>query len=122
MTGNLVKLRVNNPTGVLETSVLHACRLDTLDGKTICELSNGSWQFDRIFPFVREQLKKDYPTVKILPYNEVVGQRAKLENLEYVGKVLQEKGCQAVEVGFAPPGGAGCADVVVHVEPGAQDG
>ena len=101
MNGNLVKLRVSNPTGVLETSVVHADRLDTLDGKTICELSNGSWQFDRIFPFVREQLKKQYPTVKILPYTEVIGKRSDMENLEYVGKVLKEKGCQAVIAGMA---------------------
>ena len=101
MTGHLVKLRVNNPTGVLETSMLHADRLDTLDGKTICELSNGSWEFDRIFPFVREQLEKQCPTVKILPYSEVIGQRSELENLEYVGKVLKEKGCQGVIAGMA---------------------
>jgi hypothetical protein len=101
VTGNLVKLRVHNPSGVLETSVLHADRLDTLDGKTICELSNGAWQFDRIFPFVREQLKKQYPTVKILPYDEVIGSRSELENLEYVSKVLKEKGCQAVIAGMA---------------------
>jgi hypothetical protein len=96
-----LKLTVNNPTGVLETSMLHADRLDTLDGKTICELSNGAWQFDRIFPFVRELLKKQYPTVKILPYNEVIGTRSELENLEVVVKVLKEKGCQAVIAGMA---------------------
>jgi hypothetical protein len=94
-------LRVSNPSGLLETSVLHADRLDTLDGKTICELSNGSWQFERIFPFVREQLKERYPSVNILPYHEVIGSRAELENLEQVGKVLKEKGCQAVIAGMA---------------------
>lgn len=101
MTENMLKLSVNNPSGVLETSLLHADRLDTLDGKIICELSNGSWQFNRIFPFVREQLKKRYPTVKILPYNEVIGRRSELEDLEYVTKVLKEKGCQAVIAGMA---------------------
>ena len=81
--------------------MVHADRLDTLDGKTICEVSNGSWQFDRIFPFVREQLKKQYPTVKILPYTEVIDKRADMENLAYVVKVLKEKGCQAVITGMA---------------------
>ena len=81
--------------------MVHADRLDTLDSKTICELSNGSWQFDRIFSFVREQLKKRYPTVKIVPYTEVIGKRSDMENLEYVGKVLKEKGCQAVITGMA---------------------
>ena len=85
----------------METNVLYADRLDTLDGKTVCELSNGSWQFDRIFPFVREQLKKQYPSIKILPYTEVIGKRADMENLEHVGKVLKEKGCQAVIAGMA---------------------
>ena len=101
MTGHLAKLRVSDPTGILETSVLHADRLDTLQGKTICELSNGAWQFDRIFPYVREQLKKQFPTVNILPYNEVIGSRAELENLDHVIRVLKEKGCQAVIVGMA---------------------
>ena len=53
------------------------------------------------FSFVREQLKKQYPTVKILPYTEVIGKRADMENIEYVGKVLKEKGCQAVITGMA---------------------
>ena len=101
MAGDRVKLRVSDPTGILETSVLHADRLDTLEGKTICELSNGAWQFDRIFPFLREQLKKQFPTVNILPYTEVIGSRADLENLDHVIKVLKEKGCQAVITGMA---------------------
>jgi phosphoribosylaminoimidazole (AIR) synthetase len=101
MAVDRVKLRVSDPTGILETSVLHADRLDTLEGKTICELSNGAWQFDRIFPYVREQLKKQYPTVRVLPYDEGVGLRAELENLDHVIKVLKEKGCQAVIAGMA---------------------
>jgi len=64
-------------------------------------LSNGSWQFDRIFPFVREQLKKQYPSIKILPFNEVIWKRSDLENLDLVVKVLKEKGCQAVIAGMA---------------------
>lgn len=101
MTDHLVKLTVHHPGGLVETSVVHADRLDTLEGKTICELSNGSWQFDRIFPFVREQLKKRFSSINILPYTEVIGLRAELEDLEYVGKVLKEKGCQAVIAGMA---------------------
>ena len=96
-----MKLSVHNPTGVLETSLFYADRLDTLDGKTVCELSNGSWQFDRVFPFVRERLKERYPTVKIIPYQEVVATRAELEDIDHVAKRLRETGCQAVIAGMA---------------------
>ena len=101
MTSNSVALRVYNPTGAAETTLLHAPRLDTLAGKTICELSNSGWQYDRIFPVVRELLQKQFPTAKIIPYNEVVPLKDDLDNLEHVSKTVKEKGCQAVIAGMA---------------------
>ena len=101
MTGNRVTLKVYNPTGTIETTQLHAPRLDTLAGKTICELSNDRWEYNRIFPVVRELLQKQFPTAKILPYTEVIWLRPKIENLEHVSKVVKEKGCQAVITGMA---------------------
>ena len=57
-----VTLEVFDPTGASEVTEVHAPRLDTLDGKTICEISQEpdgqSWEARRTFPFIRELLKK----------------------------------------------------------------
>ncbi len=101
MNNKLVRLEVYNPTGAVETTLLHAPRLDTLAGKTICELSNGGWEATRIFPAIREALQKQYPSAKILPYEEAIGTREECENIEHVSKIVKEKGCQAVITGMA---------------------
>ncbi len=101
VTSKSVDLRVYNPTGADDVFLLHAPRLETLAGKTICELSNNTWQYDRIFPVIRESLQKQFPTAKIVPYTEAVSQRLELDNLEHVSKIIKEKGCQAVIVGMA---------------------
>jgi len=58
ITAEPATLTVYNPAGAREITVLHAKRLDTLAGKTICELTNTGWQAHRTFPLVRELLKK----------------------------------------------------------------
>jgi hypothetical protein len=47
-----------------------APRLDTLNGKTICEVYNDMFRGDRTFPKIRELLKKRYQDVNIIPYSE----------------------------------------------------
>lgn len=101
MAGSATTLRVHNPTGVMHTTSLHAPRLDTLAGKTICEVSNGLWEYDRVFPAVRELLQKQFPTARIIPYSEVIYRRPDVQDLELVSKVVSEKGCQAVIAGMA---------------------
>jgi hypothetical protein len=96
-----VTLKLYDPTGALETTVVHAPRLDTLAGKTICELSNIAWEHQRIFPAVREEMKKRFPTLKIIPYTEVIDRRMDLENLENVTRVLKELKPDAVIAGMA---------------------
>lgn len=51
-----MKLRVLNPTGVMEVEQSHAPRLASLDGITLAELSNGVWHDDRTFPCIREKI------------------------------------------------------------------
>ncbi len=68
--GTPVELKLYNPSGSREVTKLFAPRLDTLAGKTVCELSNNGWQAHRTFPLVRELLTRLYPTVKIIPYTE----------------------------------------------------
>ncbi len=45
-------------------------RLDNLNGKTICDVWSGHFRGDDTFPLMREQLKKRYPDVNIIPYTE----------------------------------------------------
>jgi len=96
-----VTLEVYDPTGGFEITKLNAPRLPDLHGKTICEVSNDTWETRRTFPVIRELLQKQFPTAKILPYTEVIGTRAQCENLDYVGKMVKQKGCQAVISGNA---------------------
>lgn len=94
-------LEVYDPTGNVEATMPHAPRLDTLSGKTICELSNADWGFDRIFPVLRALLRERFPTARLLPYTEVISLRPDLDNVETVARVVGEKGCQAIIVGMA---------------------
>ena len=47
-------------------------RPDTLEGKTICELWNGVYRGDEIFPIVEKELVNRYPGIKFVSY-EVFG-------------------------------------------------
>lgn len=67
---NAFTLRVHNPMGAIEVMQSHAPRLDTLSGKTIAELGNGSWEDQVILPAVRAALLGRFPDLKIIPYTE----------------------------------------------------
>lgn len=101
MAGSTVVLEVYNPTGAIEATLPYAPRLDSLAGKTICELSNADWEHDRIFRATRKLLRERFPTLNIIPYTEAVWLKAQIDDLEYVSKVVKEKGCQAVITGMA---------------------
>ncbi len=45
-----VSLEVYDPTGAVEITELYAPRLNDLNGKTICELSDRVWEDYRTFP------------------------------------------------------------------------
>ncbi len=92
-------LEVYNPTGAIDITRLHAPRLDSLRGKTICELSNRLWEDFRIFPRIRESIKKRSPDVKIVPYTEFPNIYGVKED-DLIER-LKEKGCDAVIVGNA---------------------
>ena len=101
---NSLTLELHDPTGLLETTVPHAPRLDTLDGKTIVEVSNFHWEHQRIFPAVRAELQQRYPTAKFISYTEVsdiVSNRAELDDIENVKRLVMEKKCDAVITGMA---------------------
>jgi hypothetical protein len=86
------------PSGAVSAAVPHAPRLDTLEGKTICELSLDEWESHRALPTVRERLRERFTTVTFVPYIEFP------MGLNEVGKeetaqLLVEGGCQAVVFG-----------------------
>lgn len=95
-----VELEVYNPTGAVDITEVFAPRLADLNGKTICELSNGSWQDTRTFPVIRELLQKRFPRAKIIPYTEFARGRAEVETDENIDLVVK-KGCDAVITGNA---------------------
>lgn len=79
-----------------------APRLDTLEGKTICELWNQSFKADVTFPVIRELLKKKYTGIKVIPYSEMPRHHM-MEDLgvtnpasEELIAALKEKGCDAI--------------------------
>jgi len=43
-------------------------RLDSLEGKTICELWDYVFQGDKIYGFLEEELSKKYPGIKFVNY------------------------------------------------------
>ncbi|HEV7803125.1 MAG TPA: hypothetical protein VGP15_18770 [Burkholderiales bacterium] len=47
-----------------------APRLDSLHGKTVCEIWNGVFKGDVTFPIIRAHLQARYPGVRIVPYTE----------------------------------------------------
>jgi hypothetical protein len=79
--------------------------LPDLNGKTICEVTNGQFRSNFTFPIIRELLKKRYPDIKIIPHDEFPVQLVSLNSEEILERVkttitlLLEKGCDAVITG-----------------------
>ncbi len=94
-----VSLEVYDPTGTIQITELYAPRLANLGGKTICELSNYSWESDRIFPIIREMLQRRFPDIRIVPYIEFP--RVYDIKADVLAKLLSEKGCDGAIVGNA---------------------
>jgi hypothetical protein len=95
-----VTLQVYDPTGAFEITQTFAPRLADLNGKTICEVSDDSWQADRTFPAIRDLLQKQFPAAKIVPWNQlpVLSTTADIPTLE---DAVKKAGCQAAIVGNA---------------------
>jgi hypothetical protein len=92
-------LEVYAPVGSNEVVRQHAPRLPDLNGKTICELSNRLWEDFRIFPAIRKELQKRFPTAKIIPYTEFPGLYG--TDAKVISNMLAEKKCDAVLAGNA---------------------
>ncbi len=95
-----VTLEVYDPTGAMEVTELHAPRLDALDGKTICQLSNDSWQAHRVLPEVQRLLHERFPSAKFIPYSEFPVGNDGIDN-DKTADLVAKRGCQAVVIGDA---------------------
>jgi hypothetical protein len=79
--------------------------LDTLEGKTICEISVGMYRPETSFPAIRESLKKQYKGVNVIPYTEfpvILMMTSGKEYDDYITKqiaLLKRRGCDAVITG-----------------------
>jgi hypothetical protein len=102
------KLHVVSPIGkqVTDKTVSLAPRLDTLNGKTVCEIWNGGFKADVMFPIIEQMLRERYPAVKMVPFTEFptvtissLGSGKKAETLDAVRAALLTKGCDAVITG-----------------------
>ena len=77
-----------------------APRLDTLAGKTMCELWNYLFQGDITFPEIERVMSKQYPGIKFVPYSDLPDTHGRFVSETdlptLLPKVLKERGCQAV--------------------------
>ena len=103
------KLKVVNPAGetVVEPTTLLAPRLDTLEGKTVGEISDGGFRGEVVFPIIEELLRKRYPGIKVIPYTAFpltttasMGSMRKESTLEAVRAAIVRNGCDAVITGI----------------------
>jgi len=100
----LLRLKVLNPCSHVPITATNAPRLDTLEGKTICEIwPGGVFRGESTFPVIRELLQEKFSDVKFVPYTEFPHARHGLSPYEIpvdkIGGVLREKGCDAVVIG-----------------------
>ncbi len=80
----------------------YAQHLDTLEGKTICELSDRAFHVDELFPMIEKELANRYPGVKFVSY-EVFGNIHGGEEAKVIAALpnkLKQSKCDAVISGI----------------------
>ena len=101
-----VTLKLYDPSGAFEVQQIFAARVDDLNGKTVCELSDSAWEDNRTFPLIRSLLQDQFPTVKFIPYTDfphdmrAAGGGFAIDQ-DSTANMVKQKGCQAVIVGNA---------------------
>ena len=79
-----------------------APRLDTLAGKTVCQLWDYLFRGDEIFPLLEQELEKRYPGVRFIKYSEFGSTHGDEEReiLENLPRRMRELGVDAVISGM----------------------
>lgn len=106
------------PLGKRErTETVFADRLDNLSGKTIAEVWSWMWGGDVAFGIIREELKRRYPDITIIPYTEFGNIHGPDENavMAGLGDELKRRGVDAVILGIANCGSCTPAVLRAHV-------
>lgn len=101
------KWEVVRPTGArVVPSTGLAPRVDTLNGKTVCEVWNGGFAGEVSFPIIEELLRQRFPSLKVIPYTEfplstiaAMKPSTKVETLEAIRAALVSRGCDALITG-----------------------
>jgi hypothetical protein len=98
-----VTLKVYDPTGALQVSQLFASRVAALNGKTICEFANGSWESGRTFPVITELLKKQFPTANVIEHTKLpaFSEGNTPDDLVKLAAAAKAAGCQVAILGNA---------------------
>jgi hypothetical protein len=100
-----MKLRQNGiyevvwPYGEKVGKISHlAKRLDTLNGKTVCEIWDYVFKGDKIFPILEKELAKQYPGIKFVNYSEFGSTHGGEEKrtIASLPSKLKENRCDAV--------------------------
>jgi len=93
-----MKLEVFDPCGSAPDAnkFKYAPRLADLNGKTVGEISNRIWESDRIFPLIRDLLKKRVPDIKFVPYTDLPSGLDNIQDNEEIGDIVAAEGCDAV--------------------------
>jgi hypothetical protein len=96
-------MSIGRTANVSVAVITMAPRLDTLDGKTVCLVSNQAFQADITLPVIGESLQEKYPDIKIIPYTEIDAalraagrENPSAEEAAILQVVLKEKGCAAL--------------------------
>ncbi len=95
-----VTLSLYDPTGAFQVTQTFAARVPDLNGKVVCEITNGSWQAERTFALIRELLQKQFPTAKLIPFDQFP---KLLTGSDVAGleDAVKKAGCQAAIIGNA---------------------
>ncbi len=77
--------------------------LSTLNGKTVCEFWGWVYRGDQMFPIINDELRKAFPDVKVVSYDETGDSHANnIMERDYVAGLpgmLSRYECNAVIVG-----------------------
>lgn len=97
---SIEKLEVVCPLGEPATpQVPSASRINDLNGKTICHVSNGQFQADVVLTAVGDLIRERFPGAKIIPFTEFPLIRATADTevrLTKLKEVLQQSGADAI--------------------------
>lgn len=91
-------MEVFDPSGEVRPAGHAPPRLSTLEGKTVCVLSNGIWEAERVLSLFEEMLQQRVPGVKIVHASELP-YLTDIDRGTANVSILKDQGCDAVILG-----------------------